>query len=170
VTRWYGSLRLDDWLWRRRLVCSRARISTVRWPCSVCSRIGSAEAGSVGTRYGWAYPTGSACRGISGGIEIVPRVVEFALVRCHQHVPVLENVFEHVPRPTQTSFASILAFVHGGVDGGTLEARGSQQPSKGSVYGAKYARYCSEADEVKRSLELADFVEFDAHFSYAYWP
>jgi hypothetical protein len=45
-----------------------------------------------------------------------------------------------------------------------------RHPSKGSVDGEKYARYCSEADKVRRSLKLVDFVELDALFNYAYWP
>jgi HKD family nuclease len=45
-----------------------------------------------------------------------------------------------------------------------------RHPSKGSVHGEKYARYCSEADKVRKSLKLVDFVELDALFNYAYRP
>lgn len=42
-------------------------------------------------------------------------------------------------------------------------------PTKQSVGGDSYARYCREADGVRRALGLANFTELDALFNYAYW-
>ncbi len=42
-------------------------------------------------------------------------------------------------------------------------------PTKQSVGGDSYARYCHQADGIRRALGLADFTELDALFNYAYW-
>ncbi len=42
-------------------------------------------------------------------------------------------------------------------------------PSKRSVDGASYARFCSDAAKVARDLGLGDLGELDALFNYAYW-
>lgn len=43
------------------------------------------------------------------------------------------------------------------------------KPSKQSVRALDYARFCEQADGVRRSLGLSDFSELDAVFNYAYW-
>lgn len=42
-------------------------------------------------------------------------------------------------------------------------------PSKTNVTGARYARYCQQADQVRKRLRLNDFTELDSVFNYAYW-
>lgn len=42
-------------------------------------------------------------------------------------------------------------------------------PTKQNVTGESYARYCEQADTVRRTLRLANFTELDALFNYVYW-
>lgn len=42
-------------------------------------------------------------------------------------------------------------------------------PTKQNVGGGSYARYCHQADGIRRALGLVDFTELDALFNYAYW-
>lgn len=42
-------------------------------------------------------------------------------------------------------------------------------PTKQNVTSESYARYCEQADTVRRTLGLADFTELDALFNYVYW-
>jgi HKD family nuclease len=42
-------------------------------------------------------------------------------------------------------------------------------PSKDSVDGATYARFCADAERIRTELGLANLRELDALFNYAYW-
>lgn len=42
-------------------------------------------------------------------------------------------------------------------------------PNKLGVNGATYARYCADAQTVRKQLELANLSELDALFNYVYW-
>ena len=45
-----------------------------------------------------------------------------------------------------------------------------EKPNKNNVDGALYAKFCDDADAVRKALGLADFSELDALLNYAYWP
>ena len=44
-----------------------------------------------------------------------------------------------------------------------------KRATKGTIDGARYARFCADADRLRAQLGLADLSELDALFNFAYW-